>query len=70
VRVLEIPLYPPVWECIICGSGVNTRLGLPMYEGETVPADHAGEWADFHCCSACFDRWAAGETLMADEARP
>lgn len=54
-QIIEIRLDPPETECIACGVVCDVAQGLPMYEGEVVENDYAGEWAGFHCCRPCYE---------------
>lgn len=51
---LTIALQQRFRECCACEQPVeDPRFGLPMYEGEVVPKDFAGEWGGFDCCTEC-----------------
>lgn len=65
--VLVIKLYPRESECCWCGADLaDPRFGLPMYEGEVLPNDHAGEWAGFDACERCYlIHQAGGPGLLA-----
>lgn len=58
--------------CCNCGMECDGAHGLPMFEGEIVPLDWAGEWAGVDCCAACHDRHQMGiaEFAMPGPWRP
>lgn len=54
--ILLIELFPRETECIVCETPlVNSRRGIPMYEGEVLPNDWDGPWAGFDACPECYE---------------
>jgi hypothetical protein len=69
--VLVIDLSARESECCACGTAVlDPRKGLPMYEGEIVPADYEGEWSGFDACDECHSAYeTAGPEGVAIRVR-
>lgn len=63
--VLVIQMQRGDHYCCNCGLSCDQAQGLPMYEGEIVPNDWAGEWCGANACRACFEAHERGEGVFS-----
>lgn len=50
-----INLSPRFSDCCVCNAPlVDCRKGVPVYEGDVVPNDWAGEWLGMDACDVCY----------------
>ena len=54
---------PPAEHCYFCDAPTDRSKGIPVYEGEPVPADWEGEWCGVSACDECFAKYEAGEEV-------